>query len=117
VFVFHFHQRFLIRSKKCVQLRLSKRSKTVYRMLTFRPYKITQVHVTEGGDYERRTRICNRFLQAVHDDVVEPELTFFTDEASFHLSGCIIIRSNRYWNGINLRQIFEVPLHNQKICV
>jgi hypothetical protein len=43
-------------------------------------YKITQVQVIEG-DYGRRTHFCNCFLQAVHDGVLDPKLTFFTDEA------------------------------------
>jgi hypothetical protein len=32
---------------------------------------------------------CNWFLQAVHDGVLDPEFTFFTDEAWLHLSGYI----------------------------
>jgi ferritin len=37
--------------------------------------KITQVEVTEKRDYER-TNFCNWFLQAVHDGVLDPKLTF-----------------------------------------
>jgi hypothetical protein len=57
--------------------------------LHLRPYKITQVQVIEDGDYGRRMHFCNWFLQAVHDRVLDPELSFFTDEAWFHLSGYI----------------------------
>jgi hypothetical protein len=60
---------------------------------------------------------CNWFLQAVHDGVLDPKLTFFTDEAWFHLSGYINAQNNRYWSSINLKQTFEVPLHDQKISV
>jgi hypothetical protein len=85
--------------------------------LHLRPYKITQVQVTEEGDYGRRTHFCNRFLQAVHDGVLAPKLTLFTDEAWFHLSGYISAQNNRYWSSINPRQTFEVPLYDQKIGV
>jgi hypothetical protein len=79
--------------------------------------KVTQVQVIEEGDYGRRTHFCNWFLQAVHDGVLDPKLTFFTDEAWFHLSGYINAQNIRYWSNINPRQTFEVPLHDQKIGV
>jgi hypothetical protein len=56
-------------------------------------------------------------LQALHDGVLDPELTFFIDEAWFHLSGYISAQNNRYWSRINPRQTFELPLHDQKIGV
>jgi hypothetical protein len=85
--------------------------------LHLRPYEITQVQVTEECDYGRRTHICNWFLQAVHDGVLDPKLTFFTDEAWFHQSGYNDAQNNRYRSSINPRQTFEVPLHDQKIGV
>jgi hypothetical protein len=57
----------------------------------------------------------NWFLQAVHDGVLDPKLTFFTDEAWFHLSGYINAQNNRCWSSINPKQTFKVPLHDQKI--
>jgi hypothetical protein len=81
------------------------------------PYKITQVQVIEESDYGRRMHFCNWFLQAVHDGILDPKLTFFTDEAWFHLSWYINAQNNRYWSSINPRQTFEVPLHDQKIGV
>jgi hypothetical protein len=57
--------------------------------LHLRKYKITQVQVTEECNNRRRMHFCNWFLQAVHDGVLDPKLTFFTDEAWFHLSGYI----------------------------
>jgi hypothetical protein len=56
-------------------------------------------------------------LQAVHDGVLDPKLTFFTDEAWFHLSGYINAQNNRYWSNINPSQTFEVPFHDQNIDV
>jgi hypothetical protein len=79
--------------------------------------KITQVQVIEECDCGRRTHFCNWFLQAVYDGVLDPELTFFTDEAWFHLSGYINAQNNRYWSSINPKQTSEVPLHDQKIGV
>jgi hypothetical protein len=56
-------------------------------------------------------------LQAVHNGVLDPKLSFFTVEAWFHLSGYINAQNNRYWSSINSKQTFEVSLHDQKIGV
>jgi hypothetical protein len=85
--------------------------------LHVRPCKITQVQVIEEGDYGRRTHFRNWFLQAVHDGILDPKLTCFTDEAWFHLSWYINAQINRYWSSINPKQTFEVSLHDQKIGV
>jgi hypothetical protein len=73
--------------------------------------------VTEEGDYERRMHFCNWLLWTVHDGVLDPKFTFFTDKAWFHLSRYINAQNNRYWSSINLKQTFEVPLYDQKIGV
>jgi hypothetical protein len=54
---------------------------------------------------------------AVHDGVLDPKLTFFTEEAWPHLSGYINAESirPRYRSRINQKEKFEVPLHDQKI--
>jgi hypothetical protein len=44
-------------------------------------YKITQFQVTEEGVYDRRTNFSHWFLQAVHDIIFNPKLTFLTDKA------------------------------------
>jgi hypothetical protein len=60
---------------------------------------------------------CNWFLRAVHDSVLDLKLTFFTDEAWFHLSGHVSVQNNKYWSSIYLKQASKVPLHNQNIGV
>jgi hypothetical protein len=50
---------------------------------------ITKVQVTAESNYERRTQFCNWFLQAIYDDdVLGPELTFFTEDW-VHVSECV----------------------------
>jgi hypothetical protein len=58
-----------------------------------------------------KTHFCKWSLEAVHDGILDPELTFFTDEAWSHLSGYISTQ-NRYLSSINLRQTSEVPIHD-----
>jgi inhibitor of nuclear factor kappa-B kinase subunit alpha len=87
------------------------------KILHLLPYKITQDQAIEEGDCQRRIHFCNWFLRAVHDGILDPKLTFFTDEAWFHLSGYINAQNSKYWSNINPRQTSEVPLHDQKIGV
>ncbi|KAJ4444607.1 hypothetical protein ANN_06403 [Periplaneta americana] len=60
---------------------------------------------------------CNWFVQSVHNGDVEPLLTFFTDEAWFHLYGHISTQNNRYWATKNPHIIHEVPHHAAKVRV
>jgi hypothetical protein len=79
--------------------------------------KEVQAIENEEDEDERRTHFCNWFLQAVHDRLLEPKLTLFTEEGWFHLSRYINSQNNRYWSSINKRQTSEVPLLDQKIGV
>jgi hypothetical protein len=54
-------------------------------------------------------------VQAVHDGGLEPKFPFVTDEACFRLCGYISAQNSKHWSSINLREILEVPIHNQKI--
>jgi hypothetical protein len=44
-------------------------------------------------------------------------LTFFSDEAWFHLQGYINTQNNRYWSSQNPHLTHEVPLHPVKVVV
>jgi hypothetical protein len=50
--------------------------------------------------------------------VIDPQLTFFSDEAFFHLQGYINTQiNNRYWSSQNPHLTHEVPLHPVKVGV
>jgi hypothetical protein len=55
--------------------------------LHIHPNKITAVPEIKPVDYEKRIRFCNWFLNHVHDGLLNPKPTFFTDEATFNLLG------------------------------
>jgi hypothetical protein len=54
--------------------------------LHIRPYKIAVVPEIKPVDYDKRVRFCNCFINHVHDGLLDPKPTFFTDEANFNLS-------------------------------
>jgi hypothetical protein len=68
------------------------------KLLHIRPYKITVVPEIKPVCYEKRVMFCNCFIIHVHDGLLEPKLTFFTDEADFNLSGYVNSQSNWYWS-------------------
>jgi hypothetical protein len=78
------------------------------------PYKTRQA--TEDGEC-KITRFCNWFLWSVHDGLLDPKITFFADEAWFHLSACISAQNNGYWSSINLRHVSSTPSWAEDWCI
>ena len=87
------------------------------KLLKFHPYKLNVVQQIKPVDYDKRVRFCNWFNTQVHDGILGPQLTFFTNEAWFSLSGYVNSQNRRHWCADNPNIIFELPLHNQKIGV
>jgi hypothetical protein len=84
--------------------------------LHIRLYKITVVPEIKPVDYETRARFCNWFINHVHDGLIDPKLTNFTDDANFNLSG-YVNSQNRYWNSENSHAQFNFPFYDQMIGV
>jgi hypothetical protein len=56
------------------------------KLLHIRLDKITIAPEIKIMDYEKRLRFCNWFINHVHDEILDPKLTFFTDEGDFNFS-------------------------------
>jgi hypothetical protein len=59
------------------------------KLLRILPYEFTVVPEINLGDYEKRSRFRNWFTSHVHDGLLDPKLTFFTDEVNFNFSGYV----------------------------
>jgi hypothetical protein len=55
------------------------------KFIHFRPHKVTAEHELRHTD-PASVRLSNWMLQNVHDDFVDQQLLFITDEAYFYLS-------------------------------
>ncbi|KAJ4430323.1 hypothetical protein ANN_22536 [Periplaneta americana] len=63
------------------------------KLLKLKPFRITVVHALQPEDPVSRVNYCNWFVQSVHNGDVDPLLTFFTDEAWFHLQVTFQLRT------------------------
>ena len=101
--------------KHAAALRLSDRTvrRILHNELQFHPYKLTVVHELTDRDFVARQTACEALLETLHHDAV----TFFSDEAHFHLFGCVNKQNIRYWSAENPRELHQIPLHCERVTV
>jgi hypothetical protein len=59
-------------------------------------------------DWANHVAFARNVLETVADDAA----IGMSDEAHFHLSGCVNKQNFRYWSDANPRQLHERPLHS-----
>jgi hypothetical protein len=60
-------------------------ARTETQLLKLRPYKPTEIHTLQPHDSASRVRFSSWFLQSVIEGDIDPQSTFFSDKARFHL--------------------------------
>jgi hypothetical protein len=78
------------------------------------PYKVSLVQELKPADYPRRVAYCNWFFNHMNDNRTL-DLSFFSDEAWFHLSGYVNSQNCRIWSTENTHVFQETPLHPIKV--
>jgi uncharacterized protein YkuJ len=84
--------------------------------LDLHSYKITAVQELIAGVSAKRVAYCKwslHFLEREGEDILD--VTFFTDEAYFHLSGYINSQNSRVYCVHNLHAFHEWPPLDEKI--
>jgi hypothetical protein len=73
-------------------------ARTATQLLKLRPYTTTVIRALQPRDPASRVRFRSSLLQSVIEGEIDPQLTFFSDEAWFHLQGYKNTQNNRYWS-------------------
>ena len=63
--------------------------------------------------FTSRKNACEALLEKVPEDAI----VYFSDEAHFHLTGCVNKQNMRYWADTNPHELHERPLHSPKVTV
>ena len=103
--------------KKSIRL-VSHMAQPIQLKKTSKPYKISAVHELKPGDSVERVAYCKWFLDFLDregEDILD--VTFFTDEAYFHLSGYVNSQNSRVWCAHNPHACHESLLHDKNIGV
>lgn len=90
--------------------------KAVTKNLHMFPYKVSVVQRLLPLDFEKRMRFCQWFNENLNNDDIL-DLTFFSDEAWFHLSGYVNSQNYRTWGTENPYQFVETSLHPIKVGI
>ena len=81
--------------------------------LKFDPYKIAIVQKLHAQDWENRVNCC----QCILANMSHTAILLTSDEAHFHLIGCVNKQNFRYWARANPHELHERPLHSERVTV
>ena len=82
-----------------------------------RTYRVSCFQELLLMDHKKRVRFCLWIKDFLTQNPGILDVTFFTDEAWFHLSGYVNSQNTRIWAAENPHTVHEEPLHSQKIGV
>ena len=85
--------------------------------LKMHPYKATLVHGLHENDLPKRVEFCQWFLEKCKQHPQFLHSVFFTDEASFHLTGSVNRQNKRFWGTKNPNALVETKSFTPKVNV
>jgi hypothetical protein len=91
-------------------------SKALHKNLHMYPYRVSVVQQLYPRDFQQRITYCHWFNENLNNNDLL-DLTFFTDEAWFHLSGYVNSQNYRTWATNNPHTFVETDLHPLKIGI
>jgi hypothetical protein len=84
--------------------------------LKLHPYRASVVHQLKGRDHQSRVDYRTWFQNFLVEEGEEIlDVTFFTDEAWFHLSEYVNSQNIRLWGSKNPHEFKAMSLHDQKV--
>jgi hypothetical protein len=92
-------------------------ARTATQLLTLRACKTTVIKALQPRGPANWVHFCSWSLPSAVEGEIDPQLTFFSREACFHLQGYINTQNNRYCSSENEHLTHESQLHPVKIGV
>jgi len=80
-------------------------------------YCVTIVQELKPLDTQKRMAYCEWFMNLFGEDDKLLDITWYSDEAWFHLSGYVKSQNTRIWTTEHPHEFHEVPLHSEKTGV
>ena len=77
-------------------------------------YRVTVVQELKPLDAQKRMAYCEWFMNLFGEDDELLDITRYSDETWFHLSGYVNSQKTRIWATEHPYEIHEVPLHSEK---
>nr|CAI5865735.1 unnamed protein product [Callosobruchus analis] len=104
--------------RRSAQLQLKRRSlQRILATLHMFPYKIQLVQELKPADYQQRLDYAVALQQKVRDNLDFIHNLIMSDEAHFHLNGCVNKQNSRIWAKENPRVVHQRQLHPLKCTV
>ncbi|XP_036366705.1 uncharacterized protein LOC118766939 [Octopus sinensis] len=94
---------------------------TIQNVLHKRPrlhaYKIQMRHKIKETDKPKHTEFAVMMLREIDDDNRYLNRILFSDEATFHINGCVNQHNSRIWGGQYLNEVFQYICDSPKVNV
>lgn len=85
--------------------------------LHFRPYIPRLVQSLTEDDFDRRMEFCEEFLALIQKQTNLPNLIIWSDEAKFHVDGCVNRHNSVYWCEENPQLTIERCVNSPGVMV
>jgi hypothetical protein len=79
-------------------------------------YHVTVIQELKPLDTQKRMAYCEWFMNLFGEDDELLDMTWYSDEAWFHLSGYVISQNKRIWATENSHEMHEVPLQSPGVA-
>jgi hypothetical protein len=85
----------------------------LHKDINFHPYKVVLVQELSDCDMANRSTLAEHLIRILSNNVI----FLMTDEAHFHISGCVNKQNFHYWAEENPQQLHQRLLHSARVTV
>lgn len=105
--------------KRSTQLKIGETSlrRILHQDLKMYPYKIQMTQRLTSDDYAKRMEYSQQFIEKDYCNESFLLNLWMSDEAHFHIGGCVNKQNARFWSTVNPQITYESTSHPQKVTV